>query len=162
MLRRLMLTSALIALALPAAPLAYGQSLSQAEATKQVQDISSTFQEAYNKHDAAGLANLFTADGVFVLGAGKVLKGQDEIKQFYVKYFDGPGKNASDFTPTVDEVRVLGDGAWAIGHTSVMAEGKEVKTHWAATYRMGDGKLRADMLSVGANAPNQNTPQGQK
>jgi len=160
MLKRLLLSAAVMAsLVVPA----YSQSkLTQEEATKQVNDLSSTFQAAYNKHDAAGLANLFTTDGVFVLGGGKVLKGQDEIKQFYVKYFDGPGKNASDFTPTVDEVRVLGDGAWAIGHTSVMAEGKEVKTHWAATYRMGDGKLRADMLSVGANAPNQNTPQGQK
>jgi uncharacterized protein (TIGR02246 family) len=121
------------------------------EATKQVNDISSRFQEDYTKHDAAGLASLFTSDGVFVIGAGTPLKGPDAIKQFYAKYFDGPGKKVSDFTPTVDEVRVLGDGAWAIGHTTVMSEGKEVKTHWAAAYRIDDGKLRADMLSVGVN-----------
>ncbi len=159
MLKRVLLSAAVIAsLAMPA----YSQSkLTQDEATKKVSDIASTFQEDYNKHDGAGLASLFTTNGVVVLGAGKVLKGQDEIKQFYVKYFDGPGKNASDFTPTLDEVRVLGDGAWAIGHASVMAEGKEVTTHWAATYRMDDGKLRADMLLIGVNAPNPNTPQGQ-
>ena len=157
MVKRVLMSGAVIAsLAMPA----YSQTkLTRDEATKQVNDISSTFQEAYNKHDAAGLTNLFTTDGVFVLGAGKVLKGQDEIKQFYVKYFDGPGKNASDFTPTVDEVRLLGDGAWAIGHTSLIAEGKEVKTHWAATYRMDDGKLRADMLSVGVTSGTGTTPQ---
>jgi uncharacterized protein (TIGR02246 family) len=157
MVKRLLLSAAVIAsLAMPS----FSQTkLTQDEATKQVNDISSTFQEAYNKHDAAGLASLFTTDAVFVLGAGKVLKGQDEIKQFYLKYFDGPGKTASDFTPSVDEVRLLGDGAWAIGHTSVMSEGQEVKTHWAATYRMDDGKLRADMLSVGANTGSGASPQ---
>jgi uncharacterized protein (TIGR02246 family) len=95
---------------------------------------------------------LFTSDGVLVIAAGTVFKGQDAIKQFYVKYFDGPGQKVSDFASSVDEVRLLGDGAWAIGTTTFTTEGKEVKAHWAATYRQNDGKLRADMLLAGVNS----------
>jgi uncharacterized protein (TIGR02246 family) len=144
---------ALGAMALSATPLAYGQSLSQAEATKQVQDIATAFQEGINKHDAAMLANLFTPDAVFVIGAGQTLKGPDQIKDFYVKYFDGPAKSLHDFKPTVGEVRLIGDGAWAIGTSQIIsADGKEMDGHWAAVYKPVDGKLRAEMLSAGINA----------
>jgi uncharacterized protein (TIGR02246 family) len=150
-MRGMVAAVALVCLAVPA----FAAGLTQDEATKQVNDIGSTFQAAYNKHDAAGLANLFTTDAVFVLGSGKVLKSQEEIKEFYVKYFDGPGKTVSDFTTSVDEIRPLGDSAWAIGHTSV----NKVDTHWGATYRQDEGKLRVDMLIVGVTAGSGATPQ---
>jgi fructoselysine-6-P-deglycase FrlB-like protein len=116
MMKHLLFSAALIAsVAMPA----YSQTkLTREEAMKQVNEISSRFQEDFTKHDAAGLANLFTADGVFVVGAGTSLKGQDAIKQFYAKYFDGPGKKVSDFTTLRPR--------WKRSESSVMELGRSV------------------------------------
>jgi uncharacterized protein (TIGR02246 family) len=123
------------------------------EAKKQADEISTRFNEAWNKHDPDGIASLFTIDSVFVLPSGAVLKGPDAVKQFYTNFLNGPGKNLTHDS-VVDEVRVLGPGGvWAVGHTTITTEGKVVsKGHWAAAYRVKNGHMLAEMLSAGPDA----------
>jgi len=135
---------------------AYSQSkqISQAEAKKQADEISTRFNEAWNKNNPDGIASLFAPDGVFVLPTGKVLKGPDEVKQFYANFLSGPGKNLTHDS-VVDEVRVMGPaGVWAVGRTTITTEGKVVgKGHWAAAYRVKNGHMLTEMLSAGPDAP---------
>jgi hypothetical protein len=72
----------------------------------------------------------------------------------WANFFAGPGKNFTHES-TAEEVRLLGPGGvWAIGHSTTMLEGKVVsKGHWAAAYRVKNGHLAADLLSVGADIP---------
>ena len=128
--------------------------ISLAEATKQVNQISDRFTDGYDKHDAAALAGLFTPDAVMVLPSGAPFKGSEAIKQAWANFFAGPGKNFTHES-TVDDVRLLGPGGvWAIGRSTTKSEGKVVsKGHWVAAYRVKNGHLVADLLSIGADIP---------
>jgi uncharacterized protein (TIGR02246 family) len=142
----------LACLSLPAH--AQHKQISLAEAKKQVNEISDRFTDGYDKHDAAALAGLFSPNAVMVLPSGANFKGSEAIKQAWANFFAGPGKNFTHES-TVDDVRLLGPGGvWAIGHSTTMSEGKVVsKGHWAAAYRVKNGHLVADLLSVGADIP---------
>jgi len=150
-MKRLIVSMVLAAcLSLPAH--AQHKQISLAEAKKQADEISTRFNEAWNKHDPDGIANLFAPDAVFALPSGKVLKGPDEVKQFYANFLSGPGKNLTHAS-VVDEVRVMGPaGVWAVGHTTITTEGKVVgKGHWAAAYRVKNGHMLTEMLSAGTD-----------
>jgi uncharacterized protein (TIGR02246 family) len=151
MMKPLLVSMMLVAwLSLPA----YSQTkqISMAEAKKQANEISTRFNEAWNKHDPDGIARLFASDAVFALPSGAVLKGPDAVKQFYTSFLGGPGKDLVHDS-VVDEVRVVGPaGVWAIGHTTITIGGKVVsKGHWAAAYRVKNGRMLAEMLSAGAD-----------
>jgi len=128
--------------------------ISLADAQKQANEISTRFNDSWNRHDFDGLASFFTPDAVFVAPTGKVVKGQEEVKQFFARYLNGQTKNLIH-EAVVDEVRLLGPaGVWAIGHTTITSEGKVVgRSHWGVVYRVVDGHMLAEMLNVGPDAP---------
>jgi uncharacterized protein (TIGR02246 family) len=152
LMKRLVASIMLVAcLSLPA--FAQTEQISSAEAKKQADEIAIRFNEAWNKHDPDGIASLFTADALFVLPSGAVLKGPDAVKEFYTKFLSGPGKNLIH-QAIVDQVSVVGPiRVWAVGHTTITAEGKVAsKSHWAVVYRVENGHMLAEMLSVGTDA----------
>lgn len=151
----------LVCLSLPAQ--AQSKQISPAEAKKQADAVATRFNEAWNTHNAAALAKLFAPDAVFVLPTAKVLKGPEEVKQFYAAFLDGPGKNLTH-KAVVDAVRVVGPtSVWAIGHTTITTEGKIVgKSHWGAVYRVTGGHMLAEMLNVGTDVKPPPTASAQK
>jgi uncharacterized protein (TIGR02246 family) len=151
-MRRAIVSMMLVAcLSLPAH--AQTKQISVAEAKNQAGEISTRFNECWNKRDPDGITSLFASDAVVALPSGKVLKGTDEVKQFYASFLGGRDKNLTH-DAVVDEVRVSGPaGVWAIGHTTITAEGKVVsKGHWAAAYRVENGRMLVEMLSAGTDA----------
>ncbi len=52
-----------------------------------IREASQSFVVAFNQHDANAVAALWTKDGEYVDGAGRVLVGRDEISKDYQEYF---------------------------------------------------------------------------
>jgi len=99
--------------------------------------LGQQYDTIYNSRNAAGMAALYAADGILVLG-GPVIRGADNLKPYYQSRFDA---GASDHATRIAEVHALGsDGAYAVGQFSVMAPtpdgGKhEVKGNLGIVYR---------------------------
>jgi hypothetical protein len=54
---------------------------------QQIEKIIATYHENWNNHDAAGIAGLYTNDGVLVNTAAAVKNGPQEIEQNYQNVF---------------------------------------------------------------------------
>ena len=64
------------------------------------------FIDAFNRHDARGVAMSFADDGEFTSVRGDTARGRKEIEAFYAGVFAGRLKNARR-TATVTSVRML-------------------------------------------------------
>jgi uncharacterized protein (TIGR02246 family) len=135
---------------LPAA----AQQADNSKVTQEVQAITTQYIDTFNHKDAAALAALYTKDGVFVNGAGQTISGQAAVEKFYEAFF-----KTADFILDggADEIHGLGDGAWAIGHTTVTIKGqgepKPVLGHYAAVYSREGAVLKVRLVSAAANTP---------
>ena len=72
---------------------------------QQIERIAAAYVENWNKHDAAGIAALYTKDGVLVTATGVVRTGPQEIEQAYqsaIKTF--PQHNGQ----TIEQISPLG------------------------------------------------------
>ena len=66
---------------------AFAQGVDQ-NTRQQIEQIVTTYRADWNKHDAAGIAGLYTKDGVVVTQAPKIVKtGPQEIEQNYQNLF---------------------------------------------------------------------------
>jgi uncharacterized protein (TIGR02246 family) len=76
---------------------------------QQIERLAATYEEHFDKQDAAGLAGLYARDGVLVSQAAKVVKtGPQEIEQNYRDLFKSGVNHAAI---TVDQVSPLGADA---------------------------------------------------
>ena len=56
---------------------------------QQIEQIIAAYHDAWNNHNAVGIAGLYTNDGVLVTQSPKVVKtGQQEIEQQYQNTFE--------------------------------------------------------------------------
>jgi uncharacterized protein (TIGR02246 family) len=142
-----------IALGMSALPAAAPQA-DDSKVTQEVQAITTKYIDAFNGKNAGALAALYTKDGVFVNNAGQTFSGQAAVEKFYEAFF-----KATDSTleGAADEIHGLGDGAWAIGHTTITikspGEPRAVVGHYAAVYWREGAVLKARMVSGAANTP---------
>jgi uncharacterized protein (TIGR02246 family) len=96
-----------------------------------------TYHENWNNHDAAGVAGLFTKDGVVVSQAPKAVKtGPQEIVQQFETTIDTLPDHDS---ATVDQVSPLGtDAVFSVGEYHLSGQGQSGPTkrdgHWTAVY----------------------------
>jgi ketosteroid isomerase-like protein len=77
-------------LGITAASLAVSASAQPADQSmrQQIERLAATYAENFNKHDAAGIASLYTKDGMLVSSAPKIVKnGPQEIEQSYQNLF---------------------------------------------------------------------------
>jgi uncharacterized protein (TIGR02246 family) len=123
---------------------------------QQIEQIAAAYHENWNNHNAAGIAALYTKDGVLVTQAPKVVKtGQQEIEQNY--------KNAFDTIPhhdsaTVDELSPLGnDAAMSVGEYHFTGQGQngptKINGHWTAVYVREGGTWKIRLLTAFPNPP---------
>jgi uncharacterized protein (TIGR02246 family) len=136
-LRSLVLT----VLILGCAPAAVAQNKTASEAgTQAIKAAHEKFTAAWNKHDAAGIAALSAADGVWVTPTG-IASGPLQIENWYKKLFSqiaGQG-----FVSSVDQVQSLsGTTAVALGHWTL--ESPSSQGYWTEVYELQgqDWKIR--------------------
>ena len=72
-----------------------------------IKQCVATFQDAWNSHDARGVAMRYVEDGEFTSVRGEVSHGRKELEDHYSKIFSTFLKNAHT-TDTVRSIRFLG------------------------------------------------------
>src|SRR5215831_6585587 len=94
---------------------------------QQIERIAAAYVENWNKHDAAGLAALYTKDGVLVTATGVVRSGPQEIEQAY----QGALKTLPQHNgQTIEQISPLGNDAdIRIGEFHLSGQGENAKRH---------------------------------
>ena len=75
-----------------------------------VNDLTTKLAHAYNSHDAAAVASLYTEDGIYVTPEG-IVQGRDAIRET----IEDELKAGGDLTIKVSLVRTFGDAIWSTG-----------------------------------------------
>ncbi len=70
-----------------------------------IHEASQSFAVAFNQHNANAVAALWTKDGEYVDGTGRVLVGRDEISEDYQEYF--AANPEAKITIVIDSLRLL-------------------------------------------------------
>ena len=108
-----------------------------------------------NKHDAAGIAKVYTADGIFVDPAGGVAKGRAAIEKVQADAFKGWADYK--FTSEPKEAHALGNGYWYSFETTIVLNRPNgpVTTHvHGLNVMVREGKgWKVAITTVGTNAP---------
>jgi uncharacterized protein (TIGR02246 family) len=91
---------------------------------QQIRALAIEYANAYNRHDAAGVAALFTENGVRVNGSGEH-HGRPAIANSYAKY-EFLWWNCNDLLKRIDRVltvgnRVMVQGLWMLNYQSLGA-----------------------------------------
>jgi uncharacterized protein (TIGR02246 family) len=123
---------------------------------QQIERIVAAYHEDWNNHDAAGIAGLYTKDGVLVTQAPKVVKtGQQEIEQTYKSAFNTiPHHDPA----TVDQISPLGtDTAMSVGEYHLTGQGQSGPTkidgHWTGVYVREGGTWKIRLLTAVPDLP---------
>jgi uncharacterized protein (TIGR02246 family) len=133
----------------------YGTFTSERE--KEALSVMLRLVAAWAQHDADGVANMFTKDGVLILPGDVLKNGRDEIQAFMTAAYAGPFKGsrvigkAADVRFASDEVALLRShgGILAPGQTEI-APAMAVRSTWVVVRTEGEWKL----------AVYQNSPRG--
>jgi uncharacterized protein (TIGR02246 family) len=149
-LRSLVLT----VLMLGSAPAAIAQDkTASAAVTQAIKAVHEKFSRAWNKHDAAGIAALCTADGVWITPTG-IAYGPQQIENWYKKLFSqiaGQG-----FVSPVDQVQSLsGTTAVSLGNWTLQSPSSQ--GYWTEVY---DCKVRTGKSACTRTTPKERLNKG--
>ena len=116
----------------------------------------SRVHDAWNSHNAAGIAAVYTKDAILVTQAPQIVKhGQQDIEKNYeVAFATLPHHDSA----TADEIVPLGCGEFmSIGAYHLTGSGNNGPTkldgHWTAVYVSEGGKLEIRMLTAVTDLP---------
>lgn len=153
MLRLLIIVPALvIAYAMPAS--------AQQSARQTVEAFVAKYNDTIVRKDAAGLAAMFTQDGIQVTPQGPVM-GREALQ----KHLTQAVKPVIDHAAKVDQVSMLNDTSlWATGSYSATIDSPngpvKIGGYWGATYIRDGSDLKCSMLTYNLTpAP---TPEAKK
>ena len=107
--------------------------------------LSARESELLGKKDAAGIASLFTSDGLLVMLAPQFAfkPGQDAIQKHYQGIIDA---GASNITLELKNLELRGnDGVWAAGNYSVTVKDKTIAGHWFRILKRENGAWKIAM-----------------
>jgi len=126
----------------------------EADLKRQVDAIGAAYTEHFNKGNAAGLAALYTADGILVNPAGM----NKVTPALFEGMFKNSGLNHLD-PPKVEQVIMI-DPKVALGigtyhQTGKKADGTAVESEgwWSATYVLDGDKWKLRMLTAAPKPP---------
>ncbi|MBY8870790.1 SgcJ/EcaC family oxidoreductase [Micromonospora sp. PLK6-60] len=120
------------------------------EKEKQALSVPLRLVAAWAKNDAAGIAEVFTEDGIMILPGDVYKVGRGEVLSFMAAAFAGPFKGTGVTGRPVD-VRFVGDdvallrthgGILAPGETDIAPE-LAVRSTWVTVLRDGQWQLAA-------------------
>lgn len=154
----------LAAVVLCAAP-AMAQQVTDADAKAAATTMSAAFAKAYNDEKPAGIASLFTEDGVYVTPAATVLRNHTDIeKAIAARQEAGWTKE----TVNVVEAHPVGDGVWSLSTYELEGTGKVAGkkiggyavsvlkrdgSDWRMATLIGNLRMSQDVTGMGAVAP---------
>jgi uncharacterized protein (TIGR02246 family) len=123
---------------------------------QEIERLVADYAEKLNKQDFAGIAGLYTTDGVLVSQAPKAVKtGPQEIEQNYQSAFKS-GLNRLELT--VDQVSPLGtDAAVSMGEYHLTGHGQngpmKVDGHWTGVDVREGGTWKIRLATAVPNPP---------
>jgi uncharacterized protein (TIGR02246 family) len=130
----------------------------QADLRQQIEQIVAAYTGNFNKGDAAGVAGLYTKDGILVTPSAKIVKnGQQEITE-HNQALMKLGYNHDE--GTIDQVSPLGnDEAISVGEYHFTGQGQNgpIKSdgHWTALYVREGGQWKIRLLTALNDPPRQ-------
>src|SRR6185437_1209020 len=150
------------AIALVAAAPAFAQQKSTAHdrAMARETEMGKKVSELFNKKDAAGLAALYTTNGIFIDPTGKVARGRAEIEAAEAATIKAWG----DFTFNwaAKDAGVVGNGSWGLIDVTVNAKGANgpmtVRSHSLNVLVPVGKEWKIAVTSIGANVPAAGAP----
>ena len=148
-MRSMWIISPIIAIGLTTSTFAQGG----LNARQQIDQIIAEYHDAWNKHDAAGIAALYTKDGIIVSQAPQMVKhGQQDIEKNYEGVFVNVPHHDS---ATADEIIPLGADAYmSVGEYHLTnSSNNKLDGHWTAVYVPEGGKLKIRMLTPVPDLP---------
>jgi uncharacterized protein (TIGR02246 family) len=107
--------------------------------------LSARESELLNKKDAAGIASLFTSDGLLVMLAPQFAfkPGRDAIQKHYQGIIDA---GVSGITLELKNLELRGnDGVWAAGNYSVTVKDKPIQGNWFRILKRENGNWKIAM-----------------
>ena len=107
--------------------------------------LSARESELLSKKDAAGIASLFTSDGLLVMLAPQFAfkPGRDVIQKHYQGIIDA---GATGITLQLKNVELRGnDGVWAAGTYSVTVKDKTIQGNWFRILKRENGTWKIAM-----------------
>ncbi|MEV0899230.1 SgcJ/EcaC family oxidoreductase [Actinoplanes sp. NPDC049802] len=126
----------------------YGQFTSDKE--KEALGLPLRLVAAWSRNDAAGIAEVFTEDGIMILPGDVFKKGRDEVLAFMAAAFAGPFKGTGVTGRPVDVRFVADDVALIRTHGGILAPGETeiapelaVRSTWVTVKRNGKWQLAA-------------------
>ena len=125
--------------------------LAQQQDLQEVMDaanaLSARESELLSKKDAAGIASLFTSDGLLVMLALQYAfkPGREAIQKHYQGVIDA---GASKITLELKNLELRGnDGVWAAGNYSVTIKDKTIEGNWFRILKRESGTWKIAMQS---------------
>ena len=115
------------------------------EVMNAVTALSARENELLTKKDAAGIASLFTSDGLLVMLAPQFAfkPGRDAIQKHYQGIIDA---GATSITPELKNMELRGnDGVWAAGNYSVTVKDKPIQGNWFRILKRENGTWKIAM-----------------
>ena len=107
--------------------------------------LSARESELLSKKDAAGIASLFTSDGLLVMLAPQFAfkPGRDAIQKHYQGIIDA---GATGITLELKNLELRGnDGVWAAGNYSVTVKDKTIQGNWFRILKRENGTWKIAM-----------------
>ena len=105
--------------------------------------LSARESELLGKKDAAGIASLFTSDGLLVMLAPQFKPGRDAIQKHYQGIIDA---GATSITLELKNMELRGnDGVWAAGNYSVTVKDKPIQGNWFRILKRENGNWKIAM-----------------
>jgi uncharacterized protein (TIGR02246 family) len=104
--------------------------------------------ELLGKKDAAGIASLFTSDGLLVMLVPQFAfkPGRDAIQKHYQGVIDA---GASNITLELKNLELRGnDGVWAAGNYTVTIKDKTIEGHWFRILKRENGAWKIAMEAL--------------
>jgi ketosteroid isomerase-like protein len=120
---------------------------------QQIEQIIAVYHDAWNNHNSAGIAALYTKDGIVVTQAPQIVKhGQQDIEKNYEGVFATAPHHDS---ATADEIIPLGDGEFmSVGEYHLTgSSNNKLDGHWTAVYVPEGGKLKIRTLTAVPDLP---------
>jgi len=115
------------------------------EVMNAVTALSARENELLTKKDAAGIASLFTSDGLLVMLAPQFAfkPGRDAIQKHYQGIIDA---GATSITLELKNMELRGnDGVWAAGNYSVTVKDKPIQGNWFRILKRENGNWKIAM-----------------
>lgn len=147
-----MLNGTLAAFLFGATMAATGAYAGDDDITSAATKLARSYDENYNRQDAAAMAALYATDGVLVSPGGPLIRGRAALQAYYKNRF---ASGARDHESKVAEAHAMGEGGYGLGTFSVntpQSDGnaKRLTGNIAYIYKHGpDGwRLQAVVPSV--------------